>query len=442
MTSDANNPWSDRYIPLLDSDFIKEASRLNPEPVDDLHFLNVELACSRLKNTLEATFYPTKQCVNILQRLAGVAYAYAVDAYPSSHEFISRIYSVDKEDPVASRPICLTGLAGIGKSEILKAFKRIAGQEIYVEIDRHHPPFQIRGVPLLTLKTHNSPNVIAKSLLNVDVTASTFPKVCSKRAYRDGIPFFMIDEAQFVTASTTANARITQILLSLSYIGLPYIYCANYSLYRRLERRLEEDRQRLLSDVIVLTPDAWSSDCWKYTLESLIEVAPKILKFDADKDARKIFAWTAGRKRALVALILIAYRIQHANGMHVVDSNALEAAYRSSEFTEYRKDSEALANQATLNQHNNQRKDLWCPIPNPAEALLAEASKVEREDLVAEIELKSALTQSERDAVQEIESLLNNENKNNGIKPTPKPGKQSGKDLLENARKFKESLGL
>ncbi len=286
MMNNKNNPWSDRYLPFLDPAYIKEKAEVKPDPVEHLFEINVELACKRLHTSLKTAFYPTRQCVDILHRLAGITYANAVETYPSNQAFISRLY--DDQDDVNdsndfARPICLTGLSGIGKSEILQAFKRIAGQETYIKIDAQHPPFQIKGPRLLTLKTLSTPIQIAKSLFNVDVNANTLASQCRKRAFQDGIPFFMIDESQFGTASSTANARSTQILLSLSYIGTPFLFSANFSLLYRLLKRPEEDRQRILSNLILLLPDAWSSECWINTIQALIEVAPDILKFDPKK---------------------------------------------------------------------------------------------------------------------------------------------------------------
>jgi len=281
MPNNKNNPWADRYLPFLDPAYIKTMAEVKPDPVENLLETTIELACSRLKYSLEAAFYPTRQCVEVLQRLVGVTYASAVETYPSNQAFISRVYDTEdkkNDSDKFTRPICLTGLSGIGKSEILKALIRIAGQETYVKVDANHPPFQIKGPRLMTLKTLSTPIQVAKSLFNVEVNAATLASQCRKKAFQDGIPFFMVDESQFATSSTTANARITQILLSLSYIQIPFLFSANFSLLHRLLLRYDEDRQRLTADPIFLLPDAWSSECWIKTLQALIDVAPDILK--------------------------------------------------------------------------------------------------------------------------------------------------------------------
>lgn len=443
MRNDQSNPWVDRYIPLLDQDFIKERARVRPQPVGNLYEINIELACRRLKDTLHATFYPTRQCIEILQRLVGVTYAHAVETYPSKQAFISKIYAEEKDPPGFAKPICLTGLSGIGKSEILNALNRIAGQETSIQVDPHHPPFLIKGPRLLTLKTLSTPIQIAKSLFNVDVNADTLASQCRKKAFRDGIPFFMIDESQFATSSSTANARITQILLSLSYIQIPFIFSANYSLLHRLLLRPEEDRQRLISDPIFLVPDSWSSDCWIHTLEALLEAASNVLNFDPVKDAKKIHAWTAGRKRALIDLITFAFRNQHPY-KKVVDIRSLENAFRSAEFTDYRNDSETISNQTTLKQPNQKRKELWCPIPTSKiiENQFSDEATSNRDELVAEIELKSSLTSSERQAIQEIDLLVNNKKDKRNSTKSHKNEKQTSQNLLENAARFRESLSM
>lgn len=443
MKNDQTNPWTDRYLPLLNQDYIKKQATLQPEPLGNLYEINPELACRRLKEGLQGTFYPTKQCVKILKRLAGISYAHAVETYPSRQAFISKLYTEDQELTGFAMPICLTGLAGIGKSEILKAFKRITGQSAFFKIDPHHPPFEVKGPTLLTLRTLSTPIQIAKSLFEVDIRANTLASQCQKKAYRDGIPFFMIDEAQFATSSSTANARITQILLSLSYIQIPFIFSANYSLLNRLLLRPEEDRQRLVSDIIFLEPDAWSSECWSKTLQALIDVAPDVLKISPINDAKNLHTWTAGRKRALVDLITLAFRMQYAH-QGKVDIRALETAYRSVEFTDYRNDSETIANQSMFNNPSQRRKELSSPIPifklngNPS----SDESITDRDELLADIALKSSLNHSERQAVKQIDGLLNSQKNRTSSGHSTKKEKENSQDLLESIAKFRESLGL
>jgi hypothetical protein len=446
MLNNKNNPWVDRYRSLLDPVSIKERALVKPKPLEKLFEINIELACNKLKDSLETAFYPTRQCVDILQRLVGVAYAHSIEVYPSNQAFISRIYDDrDNEDDSNdfAAPICLTGLSGIGKSEILKAFKRLVGQETYIKVDTHHPPFHIRGPRLMTLKTLSTPTQIAKSLFNVDVNAANLASQCRNKGFQDGIPFFMLDESQFATASSTANARITQILLSLSYIGIPFLFSANFSLLHRLLKRPEEDRQRLLSKPIILLPDEWESECWINTLRTLKEVAPDVLKFDPVNDAKKLHGWTAGRKRALVGLIIIAFRYQHASGKEL-NIQALEKAYLSPEFYDYRHDSEIIANQIATNQANRQRKELWCPIPIPESVKTPHSDNQNtiRDETIADIELKSSLTASEKAAYKEINGLVNNTKTKTAITKTQRNEKQTSQDLLENTAKFKESMGL
>lgn len=179
------------------------------------------------------------------------------------------------------------------------------------------------------------------------------------------------------------------------------------------------------------------------TLRTLKEVAPDVLKFDPVNDAKKLHGWTAGRKRALVGLIIIAFRYQHPSRKEV-NIHALEKAYLSSEFYDYRHDSEIIANQVASNEANRQRKELWCPIPIPESVKTPHSDNQNtiREETIADIELKSSLTASEKAAYKEINGLVNTTRTKTAITKTQRNEKQTSQDLLENTAKFKESMGL
>ena len=442
MINNASNPWVEKFSPLLDANYIKTQATVNPKPLENLNEINIEHAILKLGNTLQKVFYPTNQIVRILQQLVGIAHAHSAETYLSRKAFIAGIYNEETPLPNSTKPVCLTGPAGIGKTALLEAFSRIIGPETSVQADQYHPAFRIIGPRLLSLKTLNSPLQIAKSLfVGIDVNTTTFTKRCKQIAFRDGISMIIFDESQFTSASSTANSRITQILLSYSYIGVPFLYASNYSLLHRLTNRPEEDRQRLITDLIFLTPDTWSSECWHNTLLAIKSASPDTLKFEPERDAKKLYIWTAGRKRALVDLILIAFRVQHAV-KKCVDIAALENAYYSSAFTEYRKDSEIMINNSVANRPNIKRKDLFCPIPIPNnfETKISEVNIASREEEVADKEIRASLNKGERKAIEELDAFMSAKINKTG-KPKPlKRIKPSSEAMLENFHKFKESL--
>ncbi|MBN8779571.1 MULTISPECIES: hypothetical protein [unclassified Thiobacillus] len=111
--------------------------------------------------------------------------------------------------------------------------------------------------------------------------------------------------------------RATQILLSMSYLGLPMVNIANFSLVHKLMQRPQEDRQRLLAKPCVLVPDSPESQDWIQTLATYRAVASDVLVYDPVNDAKYIFLLSAGIKRLVVRLLVLGYRISRKLRGHV-----------------------------------------------------------------------------------------------------------------------------
>lgn len=232
------------------------------------------------------------------------------------------------------------------------------------------------------------------------------------------------------------------MLLLLGYIGIPYVFAANYSLLHRLLKRPGEEQERLLSKPIIIVPDPWQSDDWQKTLEAQRNVAPKVLKFDPFKDAQNLHRLSAGRKRAAARLFLHAFRAEYPRG-GIVDLAAIERAYHSPQYAVDRTETEAIITQTIQNRPVKGRNDLWCPLPLPKDKAneYLENAATARQEMVAEQELRAALTKGERLAAQSIEKASRKKQpKTAGVLQFPKAGKATGDELLANAALFREKL--
>lgn len=436
------NPWAARFEALLDADTIRKRAAVEVTPLVGLNRLPAELAAKQLEIRLKTVFYPTSQCVAVLQRFVGAAYAHCKVTYPTPKAFMAGVYATDVPLEKFAAPICLTGLSGTGKTELIKAFIRLQSADDTVETDNNHPPFPLNGAWLVTILARCTPKDVLMALSGSSASPPELVDMCRKLAFRNGVPFLCADEFQFATGSSSANARVTQMLFCLAYIGLPFVYVANFSLLRRLQKRPEEDQQRLLSDPIVLMPDALGGKDWLMTLRTQQSVAPDVLQFDPTNDAKNLHAYTAGRKRAMVTLIMIAYRTEYPRG-GVVNLDALRRAYQSPQFARYRVESEILASQIVRNAPDKKRHDLWCPVPLPEDAAASflDATLQARCDQVAQSELRSALTGKERKAAEEIERVLAKRGANAGtVVPLVKGKKATSEELKQNANWLKNNL--
>lgn len=401
----------------------------------------LELATQRIHEALKKVFYPTKQCLAILQRLVGIAHAHCMATYSGPREFLHGIYSKKTPLPDFARTLYLTGLAGTGKTQIVNAFCQLLEMDGEVVVDDHHAPFPMRGPWAVEIRARSSSKDVLRGLAQVEGSPSELVDICRKAAFREGIPILIADEFQFATGSESANARVAQILLSLAYVGIPFVFVANFSLIRRLQRRPGEEQQRLLVDPVVLLPDMHTSDDWHKTLTAQRDVAPDFFLFDPVKDARTLHAYSAGRKRAVAELLLIAFRDAHANGGKV-DLQTLHRAYMSSTYAVYREETEILLAQSVQNYPNLKRMDLWCPIPLPggAAANFLESAKAVREEQVADAELRSAMTPEERTGLEKIEREFRKKKQAIGKVVSFKKTGTEAEDLKQNGSLFQDHL--
>ena len=437
-----NNPWAARFEPLLDKKTIKQRALVTVPEISGFKDMSTELACTKLENALETVFYPTTQCVDILHRLVDTAYAHCITTYPDGKRFLAGIYAKDSPLSEFSPAILLTGLSGTGKTQLMKALSRIQTPENTITVNAEHSPFPLKTMWQVTVNAQSNPTEILRTLSQSEGSASTLVDKCKRIAFRDGVAFLSADEFQFLTGSSNANTRVTQTLLLLAYIGIPWCYNANFSLVARLLKRPEEDRQRLLSDWMILHPDPPSSEDWQKTLQAQKDVAPEILVFDPNKDGDAIHAYTAGRKRAVVKLLVLAYRQEHQRG-GLVDLAAIKRAYHSQSYATYREEAEILATQSIQNKAHKTRKELWCPLPLPHSATVAfsEASKKQRDEKVADAELMSALNSDERNAAKEIQKQIQKRQKPSGaVIPMRKISAPTAEDLKNNANWFKDQI--
>lgn len=443
MTIRTTSYWASRFEALLDAEELKRRALVTVPPLTNLSSFPVELACHQLEAALQTVFYPTEQCITILKRLVGVAHAHCVAKYPDGKTFLNGLYAQDAPLPSFSSPICLTGLAGTGKSELINAFCRICvNDEQQILVDESHSPFPVKGPWKITVQACSSPLEVLCSLTQVKGSLVDLIRKCRRLAYRDGIPCLIGDEFQFATGSESANARVAQMLLSLGYIGLPFVFAANFTLIRRLQRRPGEEQQRLLADPIVLFPDHGNSLDWKNTLKAQRDVAPDVLSFDPVQDSEALHAYSAGRKRAMAKLLVLAFRAEYTRSKKV-SLEAIRRAYFSSEYVVYRDETEILATQAIQNRPDLKRKDLWCPIllPNNSATAFLDASISHRKELLAEAELTAALSIDERRRVSDVKHGLAKVAKKPSqvISFDSKKGNTAG-DLKRNANLYKDKL--
>ncbi len=401
MKDAAHNPWAARFAPLLDREVIRQRAAHSPQPLRGLLKMPVEHASRKLKLGLEELFYPSSQCLDLLEKWVGMAFAHCLEMYPDNKKYLQGINEKKAPLPNFSFPCCLTGLGGVGKTELLKAFHRILPSPSEIDAGSGYPPIPSQSYWAVTINASKAPSDLLVPFAGGKDKLDHLVETCRKLAYRNGVGFYTMDEFQHATTSASANARVTQMLLCACYLGIPVVFSANYSLIYRLKQRPQEDQQRLLADIDVLLPDAPDSEDWTNMLKEQQNIAPDVFDYDPVEDGPAIHALCAGIKRAEKHLLLIGFKIAHKR-KSTVTLDVLREAYQSHKYATFRHEVEMLLRIAldpgqTSRSSQQERNDLRCPIELPKgmlEKINAEVAKA-RKAKVADEMLRSSMTPEE-----------------------------------------------
>ena len=371
-----------------------------------------------------------------------MARSFATDRYPDERTFISLAYSptpVDFTPPV----ICLTGLAGVGKSAITKAFQRLFPPGHPIDVPGH-AAFPLIGSWQFTFAGFSG---ISKLLTQnfrdprVQKSKGAASKAAAE-AVAQGISLIATDELQFLTQSS-ANTLAAKVLLQISAIGPPLVFTSNYSMLHRLTKRPHEERQRLLTSPIIIHPLASDSDDWKKLVGEFLKAAPELSGLRSASDIEEqLHTYSFGIPRSLVLLLGIAYSFaRKRNDSGKVALNDLESAYRSVDYSSTRDDIVALV--GGLINPSKLRPDLACPLscvdpkPDSSDKVVPHPSIDQHMKRSREAALVSSLNKAERTAYEAA----------SGRKSDPKPSRTrhqprppaSIESLIEGADKFARS---
>lgn len=370
----------------LDDESIARRTRFVPDRVSNLDSMSAGAASAILYRTLGMIFVATSQRIRVIRRIIGMAQGHSQEAYPDNRTFLARLYS-PSEEPVPHPAICLTGLAGGGKSALLKAVGRLMPDE-NCDTGAGHL-LRLRSFLHVAVKEHDTDASVFNSLHKLlqqgsDTTPDSFvatygEKAVSKRAgsvsrymplvrlgvFRDGVAMVLLDELQFL-AQGDATTRISKTLLLHTYLGPPLLYTANYDMVHRLLKRAQQYRDRLLSNPVVLLPDSLTCteefDSWVDYLKEVLHVSNGTLKFNLTADAELLHRYSFGLRRKLLHLAQIAYGHARESGRLCAGLADFEWAYRSSQYHVHRADIEELVRIELGSGTRSRKLDLLCPF--------------------------------------------------------------------------------
>lgn len=404
-----NKLISTRFDGCSDINEIRERVTVRPEPVGFLSAIDPLIAAESLADNLMKIYLPNEFSLNFIKEMAGRASLHSSKLFTSEVEYISKIYTPPEIEVL---PVCLTGLAGVGKSQAIAALRKVLPPPMDFFCDHYDGALELishwyasargkaGGKQLLTDFVLGSGESGGRWNLSKLLVESR------RRANRDGISLVVLEETQHINTGLGAS-KVTDILLTMAAIGPPMIFVSNYSLVHKLLRRNSEDKQRLLSEPRIMLPDEPESQDWKDYVAECIRVSGGHIRVDIDDLAAELYRSTFGIKRLAVQLLKLAYIECRNAGREYVILSDISRAYRSSGYSSNSKEVEELQLQALQRRSTGSHLDLRCPFDLPIEmkSNVVKFARAERDNRVIAKVFDSALNENERSAMKDIDLI-------------------------------------
>jgi hypothetical protein len=456
MTSlQSTPPWLSWFSNLNSPEAIREAAYQGAVSICDLQTLKPDEACRQLDAAWRDIFVAGDQHVAILDAMVGRAVAFSKLKYPTLRDF--NIYRSSSAVPPSEVHTiwCLTGLAGVSKTSLAKAFERICqlknGGVLTCETQRQI----VRPVRRISINAQQSVQGVLEMLANPAALAtlrSSTTRALTTHAREwlaaSASSCLLVDEMQFFTQSATASTKTSHLVMTLASLDLPLIYTANYSLVNKLMQRPHEERNRLLANPIVLSPLSADDKCWTDSVAEYFKVAPECFRLDGPDEILELHRLTAGLFRALRELLVQSYREATNLGRTVVTIAEVRRAYRSRAFSANRKDVEDLTSLSVSRALEGQRPDLVCPFVEriagiqPVDTSRANMADASSFDLSAAI-IESSASATAQSTLKTIRESADDAALRNGpakVLRMPRPGPVSAQSLLDGAALFRQSI--
>lgn len=384
-----------RFDALLDIEHIRKKVTIRPAPVGDIDHLPPMLAAHFLEMTLRQIFLPNQFSLELIAELIGKAAAHSALRSTSEQIFVKGIYY---PTPVETFPICLTGLAGVGKSATIEALLRALPGPTELKIDHCVTPLTAESHWYASAKGKSSGKQLLADFLGIEPTtrenAASLQFRAQQQANIRGISLAVLEEMQHLTPGKGV-ALTTDFLLTMSGIGLPMVYVSNFSLGHKLLQRNQEDTQRLVAQPRVMWPDAPESTVWADFIDACIAASDGRIRIDQKVFSHEIYRGSYGLKRAAIHLLVQAYIQARSVNRNWIELGDIHNAYISSAYYSYRIDVEELERIAI--KQKTKRYDLLCPFGTPTRSNIVKFIRAERDNRVAQAAFKCALTAEERE---------------------------------------------
>lgn len=430
-----------RFEGYMDIESIRNRVTVRPDPILDLEALNPMLGAELLAERLKEMYLPSQFSLSFIQEMVGSAYLHNLKVFRSEAEYAGRIFN--PPDAEAS-PICLTGLAGVGKSQTIAALRRAMPPPVELTCDLFEGSIELTSMWYASARGKASGKQLLLDFVHgsgYEGRGGNLAKLlveCRRRANRDGVSTVVLDETQHINTGMGAS-KVTDVLLTMVAIGVPMIFVSNYSLVHKLLRRNSEDKQRLLSEPRIMLPEDPRSQDWTDYVGECMRISGGRINSGKDEFAAELYRSTFGIKRLAVQLLKLAYIECRVAGRNRIEVEDLHTAYRSSAYTSSAKEVEQLQLQTINKGKQGAHLDLCCPFDLPIEfkSNVVSFNRADRDQRVQTRVFDSSATEAERSLIKQIDKP---EEKTTTQVPRRKPlPKATDEDLTLAFHRYMES---
>ncbi|OLS60516.1 ATP-binding protein [Pseudomonas putida] len=421
-----NSVIDSRFSGRLEIEKIRQLVTVRPTPTGDLSSLDPVLASIALSEALKRIYLPNQFSLSFIQEMVGRADIFSRCLFASERDYVAKLYDSSE---VSVAPICLTGLAGVGKSKAIEALRKVLPGPLEFYCDHFQDS--------VTLISHWYASARGKASLKqllagfalgsepADRSMSTGELLtsCRRIGSRHGVSLLILDEAQHVTEGSGV-ALVTGMLLYMARIGIPMVYATNYSLLHKLDGRPSEDKQRLMVEPRDMLPDDPTGQDWKDYIAECVRVSGGQIRAPQYELCVEIYHLTFGIKRLVVQLLALAYIECRKAGQRHIGLVDIKQAYLSLGYSANRKDLAELVRIAVEGPRGTKRKDLYSPLGAVAmqKSNVLRFSLQDRDERSAIKMIDSSMTPREREAVKQIEAASRSpQAKATRRKPAPTP---------------------
>lgn len=436
-----NKTIATRFDGYMNIESIRKRIVIRPEPVTNLEVLPPLVGAALLAERLKEMYIPNEFSLNFIHEMIGSAYLHNLKTFSSEAGYAARVFDPPE---VEVSPICLNGLAGVGKSQTIAALRRALPPPTELTCDLYQG-----AVELISLWYASARGKAGGKQLLLDFVqgsghdgrggnVSKLLVECRRLANRDGVSMVVLDETQHINTGLGAS-KVTDILLTMAAIGPPMIFVSNYSLVHKLLRRNSEDKQRLLSEPRIMLPEDPGSQDWTDYVAECIRISGGRVKVGKDDFAAELYRSTFGIKRLAVQVLKLAYIEARAAGRCQIQVEDLQKAYRSSSYTSSAREVEDLQLLAIGKVGSGTHLDLRCPFDLPVEykSNVVNFTRTDRDQRVQAKVFNSSATEAERSVLKHIaEPEAATPAKSNRRPAAPKA---TDEDLMRSFHQYMES---